>query len=486
MSTVTTTASPLNHRLAGFANPRASVLHSPVVWKFPVVLCLWAIGIAALFYVYLQAWPGAPFLAGDTDEYLDFAQRLRTHTLMEPSNRLPGYPLLLALFGARVRQSVPGLFPFQLVLHGLTIWLVVLCCQRLQLSKRWYVPAALLLCLPPYVEAAALILTECLCSLLLLGMLYGLICWRQSNHWGYAVLSGLCGALAFMTRPVFLFLAPALALLTLIAVYRRHHTEQQQRFKKWLATASAVWAPSVATLFILFGINLALFNYAGLTPKAGFMLSTRTLRSLERLPDEHSQYREILIKARNDSMVARNSSHTGTQFMWDSGLIELMRITGKSKTELSGEILALNLKLIASAPLDYLSMSVQGMVNSWFPFNTPFASFGSRGLQFLWTALHFAVIALYALALCYFFTTGLEWLRGNRALAEAAAPGTLLIEAWLHFSIWYTCILSSLLEVGDPRYMRPVFPLVLLAVVIFVMRLQRRTAPEPSVSLAVI
>src|SRR5262249_19158229 len=157
--------------------------------------------------------------------------------------------------------------------------------------------------------------------------------------------------------------------------------------------------------------------------------------------------RELLIRHRDRSMIERDSSHRGVSFMWgkDGALNDLLKTTGTPATQLSQQMFNINLGLITHAPLEYLTVVVNDVVDSWFPGATPLAFFGSRVVQLVWTAVHFGLVTLYALSFCSFITALMLLTAGRSELVAVSLslqPAVHLVEAALHLSIWYTCILS--------------------------------------------
>jgi hypothetical protein len=380
----------------------------------------------------------------------------------EPHNRLPGYPLLLALFGGAEAAQNRYLFFFQLVVHCLGAGLLAAMLKRLGVSVVLCAAFCAVLLLPPFVDTAAFVLTESVTGFLLAGLLYCVVRWLLLGAPAYAWLAALLGAAVFMVKPVYMLLAPCLA-ATLYLTRPR---------KASLPWALCLATPSFLACALIVGINYKAFDYAGLTPKTGFMLFTRTLTFLEEIPDRDSEVREVLIRNRDRSLTVRGSSHTATQFMWEGGLRELLETTGKSKAALSQDMLQLNLRLIAAAPLEYAATVGRSITDLWFPAATRVSFFGSRYLQLAWALLHLSIVAMYFSALAYGLARLIVLVAGRPSLLASPGlhPSTGLVEFLLHVTIWYTCIVSAAVEVGEPRYMRPVLPLVAAATVLFVVR----------------
>ncbi len=423
-----------------------------------------ALGALALYAaVYAMAWPSAPLLsARDSLEYLDYAARLTTNGFREPHYRLPGYPLILALFGGADAAQNRYLFYFQLLTHAAGIALLAAVLKRLGAARKLRATFVALMILPPFVETAAFVLTESFSGFLLASLLYCLVRWLLDRSTMHASLAALLAALVFLVRPAYLLLGPVLA--AILYLTRRGHLS--------LRSALGFAVPSILTCALLVGINYSAFSYAGLTPKAGFMLFTRTLTFLERIPDSRSDVREILIRNRDSSLTLRGSSHSATHFMWEGGLDELLAKSQKPKIELSQDMLRLNLHLIASAPLNYAVVVGRSMAESWFPSATQVSFFGNHYVQLAWALLHFCLVGLYFLALAFGLARGGLFLanRSDLLASPSLHPCTGLVEILLHTTIWYTCLVSAAVEVGDPRYLRPVLPAAAVVTVLFLVR----------------
>src|SRR5262249_46456976 len=209
-------------------------------------------------------------------------------------------------------------------------------------------------------------------------------------------IAGLCSGAAFLFRPVYLLLGTALAGFWIVGNAR----------KSIVRTVVPLITPSFLIFVTVVAVQYSRFGYLCLTPKSAFMLFTRTVNVLERIPDDQADLRELLIRHRDRSMIERDSSHRGVSFMWgkDGALNDLLQTTGTPATQLSQQMFNINLGLITHAPLEYLTVVVNDVVDSWFPGATPLAFFGSRVVQLVWTAVHFGLVTLYALSFCSFIT----------------------------------------------------------------------------------
>lgn len=421
-------------------------------------------GLLLYLAIYGALWPQAPTVSSDTIDYLDFAERLVNGTWNGPHDRMIGYPLLLIPFGGATQSIGRSLFYFQLLAHLVGVVALASVLRRLGASAGLCAGFVALLLLPPFVDEAGTILTECLTGTLMAGMVYGLVRWQTDRSPGFLWLAGCLGATAFLFRPVYLLFGAATAIAWLLLGNSR----------AMIRAALPLVVPSVLVVSTMVGIHAWRFGYTGLTPKSGFMLFSRTVNVLERIPDEQAELREMLIRHRDRSMTERGSSHSGVTFMWgdDGALSELLATTGKSTIELSEEMSRINMRLIAGAPLEYLSRVSHSIAESFFPATGDLSIFGSRALQLLWSAVHFLIVGAYMLTFCYFVADWTVWMVSGSSLAPSSSlhPSTRLVEVVLHLSVWYTCLLSSAVEVGSPRFMRPVMPMAIMTIVLFVSR----------------
>jgi hypothetical protein len=136
-----------------------------------------------------------------------------------------------------------------------------------------------------------------------------------------------------------------------------------------------------------------------------------------------------------------------------------MNETGMSLGELSRYVMRLNLRLIVSAPLEYVGEVTRATASYWFPYVTPLASFGSRPLQLLWSLLHFVVVLAFAAQLVLLASFGLSShvnrRRGGPAGMSPSGQPALFAYAMGVVVILYTMAISVLVECGVPRVRVP-------------------------------
>jgi hypothetical protein len=425
---------------------------------------------AAAAWFYTTVWPSAPVMVPDSPSYLALAQDLSDLSLERIHTRAPGYPALLIL--SRSTQ-VPGraLFFISLLLHFGAIWLLASVLHRAGIKQLFLILFAFLLLLPPYVEPAAYVLSENLAEVALVVAFVTLIWWLRERKNIWIVFSSLAIAYAALTRPTYQALAFSMAAALVILKYLLSDLPL-----KWAEVMKASGILIFTSVLMLGGyafINYQNFDYFGVTPRLGLSLSTRTWRFIERLPDEHASIRSVLISARNAHLVQDYGEHEGSMSVW-AALPELSKITGLEYHELSSHMLKLNLLLIKSAPLTYFREVVWAFGGYWFPSSASLANFDSRVLQLLWGGLHFFLVGLFAVTLmvlggigiflqsCRMYTARADRLKSGLELTYCKA----FMYAMAAAIVVYTGAISSLIEVGNPRYRIPTDSLIVFMIFI--------------------
>jgi hypothetical protein len=278
------------------------------------------------------------------------------------------------------------------------------------------------------------------------------------------VLLGYAG----VVRPTYLLVCVPVGIGLLIT--RRLDAPHRRRY-----TVATLVVAAAALVFGggLVAYNAARFGFAGATPLFGYNLSTRTARVVERLPGEYAPVRDLLVAARDRALVAGDDAHTGVMFIWPTR-DALRQATGLSEPALSRYMLRLNLALIRAAPLNYLQEVARSAADYWFPWVPDLASFGSRPLQLLWSLLQNVVVGLFLLqvlmlagAACTALALpAVRPLLGTavRATHPLALGGSVLAV----LVALYTMIVSTTVDLGNPRYRAPTELLVWLATILLV------------------
>jgi len=430
--------------------------------------------ISAVFFIvavvfYGIVWQNAPILAPDSGSYLRAARDLSDFHIDELQERTPGYPLLLVVTGSQDSPN-KALFFVSLFLHFASISMLSYGLYEPGV-KEWAIYLFMLtLLLPPFVEPAAYVLTEVLAALLLTAAVVSFYLWYLHDQKRWLLCSSIATGCAALTRPAYQLLAIAFVLY-LITI----------RFVDPIASLS--WKKVRDASFFLIGgsvliiggyafYNLRSFGHFTVTPKLGLTLSVKTARIVERLPDKYQTLRDTLVKARDEELL-RDPTHRGSMYIW-AAVPVLTNLTGLAPADLSDYMLWINLRLILKAPLTYLQEVAWAFVDYWFPASGELSAFGSRSVQAIWAVVHFCVMAAFWASLVLLFgaaTLGcsIASAKGTTiffdGMVDRFCKGTFLY-GLAGVTIGYSALVSSLLEVGDPRYRVPTDPLITFMAVI--------------------
>jgi hypothetical protein len=425
----------------------------------------YAVFFAVAFLFYSLLWSGAPILAPDSASYLRAAQDLSNFHLDQLQERAPGYPLLL-LITSSSQSPNRALFFASLLLHFASIWLLATILYNAGLSPKMLKLFGLILLLPPYVEPAAYVMSENLTEAILVVAFVSMVFWLQRYRTVPILISALAIGYVGLTRPTYQLLGFAMAAYFLMV-------------KLLFRSVPMMWQDSIRASFILIcGSSLIIggyalsnyrsFGYFGVTPKLGLTLSQKTLRVIERLPDEYAAVRDSLIRARNSQLIT-GPSHTGYSYIWGA-VPELSKITGLPYPQLSDYMLRLNLLLIRKAPLEYFQDVVLTSTAYWLLPSGDLANLNSRSIQFLWAIMHFFLIAGFVLNVILLLGAGIyiEMSKQLLTLRNRLPAGRLTLiklQAAIYglagTIIFYTAAVSCLVELPDVRYRVPTDSLIL-------------------------
>ncbi len=410
--------------------------------------------LALVTLLYILVWRDAPVMTDDSPGYMEVARDLGDFSLDRLHGRVPGYPLLLLITGS-AEQTSRVLFVVQLVMYMTSVILLAAFLRHLNVSIRLIWAFIFISIIPPSVVKTAYVLSGCLTEFFLVTGMLALLLWLDRRRAGFLIASGIALAVSALIRPAYqlLFLITGI-LFFVLAVYLA-------RLKTALTRAAAV-------IFIFFLIivggfslhNKIRFDYFGLTHWFGFNLSSKTARFVERLPDQYSGVRRILVKNRNRALTQRHGSHTGEMYIF-SAIPELRRETGMTERELAEFMVEINWILIKRAPLNYLLEVGRSLCRYWFPATTDISNFDSGTLQFLWSLIHFLVVIVFLavvliLAAYRIMLWALPQRAGDRLRADLSGHYLHLAAFLLPLSfIVYTMLISTVFEMGNPRYRLP-------------------------------
>jgi len=441
-------AAPIQHE------PERTLAGLPLRAGLAYVL-LFAIAMGA----YPLVWRDAPLVEPDTESYMRGARDLADFHLDELQERPPGYPLLLLATHSSQRPT-RELFVISLILHCLCVWALGTLLHRAGLGSAQLVLFGLIMTLPPYVEAAGYVLSESMTEVTLVLAFIAIVRWTTTGMSAWMLLGALAMGYAALTRPAYQLLSFGIAGCLAVATFAPGST---LRGRTVLMGAALLVATSSAVVGAYAFLNYQKFGHFVITPKFGITLSTKTFSVVERLPDEYAPIRAALLKARIEE-IATVGTRAASTSIWRA-VPDLQRITGLSGAELSNYMLKVNLRLIRTAPLGVLQEVVTAGGTYWLPSSGALANFKSPLLQLLWAVIHFAVLGVFATTLLLLLGGGVSYLSVRRRLSmrapswhpleDGSIEGATMMYALAGTIVFYTAVVSCVVEIGIPRYRVP-------------------------------
>lgn len=415
--------------------------------------------------LYSIAWPEAPLTVEDTRGYLPVAADLADGQLEKLHFRTLGYPLILLLTGS-TQAPTRALFYLQLAMY-LSAILMLASILHQEIKHDWVTFLFLILALlPPAIEYISIALPEITALFFITSTVFCFYHSLKRSNIPWSIGAGLCLVFTAITRPDYqlysLFLGIFLALFFIIL----------RQKCVWLRSVLPFLLVSLIGIGAYVAFNYRTFKFPGIAYYSGITSTAKTVTMLEEIPDSDAGIREILIRHRDTNLV-EGESHTAVNYIFDA-LPELEAYTGLSQPELSAKLNDLNLQMILRDPLNYLLSVGKALSVFLMPSATNQSIFGSQILQFLWTAIHFAALALFLLMLISLFgVVILAFLLEKcsrtalcRRINSHLILATILVVCVL--TMVYVTTVSVLLSAGDPRYHVPTAPLALFAIMVFI------------------
>lgn len=411
-----------------------------------------ALGLVAVVTVGLRAALWAlyqPIAYSDTASYRRLAATILDGWQKYDGTRTPGYPLFLAVTGPD-----ENVWLTQMALGVAITLLLFLMAWLLRPSAGFAVVVALAHTLnlgQLFFEAN--LITETPATFWVMLTLAGVwlwLCRPGVRHPALAAALGFSASLAWLTRPLFIFLP--LWILLFIALQVRQ------------GAIKVAWGPAAALLLtsgIILGAWLnfihSRFNMWSPTVMTGYHLVQHTGNFFEYLPDSEATLRDTYLRYREEQIASHG---TQTNTIWRA-IPEMQQVSGLNFYRLSRHLARLSWELILAHPGLYLRNVLKG----WWLFWRAPLYWTPEALRWTWLqaalgSLAFVErLALVGANLLFVVSSLLALVWGRlRSLWHLSPPLWCLAGA-----IWGASIVQTLVDHGDnPRFLVPLQSLVVL------------------------
>ncbi len=396
---------------------------------------------ASLIAGFGWGWKTRPM--GDSGSYRQ-AARIIFGGWHQLTDRTPGYPFLLWITGS-THGETHLLFVVQLALHMITVFVVVRLANRAGVPAPGRVAIAILLVLPPEMVLVVSSGSEALAQFLLVVAFWAVVRWCSDRRAELLVIGGLAFGLLGWVTPAMAFLA--LPVAGMVAIVLRRSGQQWWR-------ASTVVLPAMALVVVLLVVNAVRFDSPDLTPLTGWYLGSRTSLYVQRLPSTYEPARSILIAERNRELLEGDAVDAPNySFAVRTRLARKLHMTSR---QLDDYMLRLNLRLIVSHPLEYVTAVSQSIPRYVDVDSEPGVAVLGRVSAWIMQAIHMV------LALVFFgvaaVVAGLAWTRRLR-------PRDAVIWAFGSAVAAYGLLSATMLETGTVRLRVPFDPILVLMLV---------------------
>ena len=436
-----------------------------------------------ILLLYPLLWPQAPFLSGDSLSYMRVAEDLSDFRLDGLHIRTPGYPLLLLLTGS-TKAPTRLLFFVSLGLHFASIWIIGAVLHHLRFPAWCLRLFAVLMSLPPFMEAAAVVLSEILAEFAIVCSFGLLVLWLSRRKVGWLIAAGLSLGWSALVRPTFQFTSVVIALtFLLLSMLATHYMTRREA----IAGSLVVFLTSTALIVSFASYNYVKHRIFNISPSMmQVSLATRTVSVLERIPDEYGVEREIMIAARNRDLIRRGSSHQGDQYYF-SIESDLMAATGLQRAEFERRIMKIYVLLILNAPMTYLMEVLHSCTTFWFPWAYKLSGSGTSLVRLFWSGLSGAWIGFFLVQVVVLTGASLlallRWLRTSRQTFRFNHMGIPDRDIAIYLIgiaiIFYTMVISCTLNIGEGRYRAPLDPILICLSFIGARICLQLTEPQP-------
>lgn len=403
-------------------------------------------------------WGTSPLVDTDTYEHMRVAAEIRSGRFDTVQFAAPGYAVILLATGSDLTPG-PTLFLAQVVAHAIAVWLIVLLAQRFGLPRLWTILLAALSMSLPLTEKVSWALTEAFAEFFVVVSLYLVVRWWEDGKlirlFG-ASLSAVAGALV---RPSLTAYGLLLAAAVGYGVWRRRHS----------AARALSISMLMATMVVVLIGGVVVFNgqsrgYYGLTPLAGWQLTTRTATFLDDAPPTFEPLRSAVIRARDEDVLVPGSEHAISKNVWRHH-DQVERETGMNAIEVDRALTKMNASLILRNPIQYAHAVLSAVPTYLFPSLTLHGARDNALVLLLHEIGHVVIAIAFVVQLW-----GVSCLRMGRRLGAqfrlildrrgARATYTLSLAAVL-----YSLAVSTMFEAGSQRYRTSTDLLILLLTV---------------------
>lgn len=436
----------------------------------PPQLIFPALLLIAAFVLRLKIYPHViPGLFPDSLEYIQLSRALRELDLSPFYRRPPGYPLFLSLlFILSGKESLPSLVALQMALSSIVPIFIYFIFLFISQKKILSFLSALFVVFDLYLLSYdSVVLTESLAIFLVAFALWLFTCGIKLKSNALVILAGLVIAWLAFVRPLFSALFVFIAFITLFWLFRQ---KKSADFKSWLCSLGYFFLIPFAIIFFWSFRNRLIYGMFGLSTSLGLNLTNLSGNFIEYAPAK-TQEEEII---REIYLQQRETDGAHVMLIWKI-LPELEERLQLTEPQISKVVFKMSLAAIFRRPGEYLRNVALSWCSFWavrWPLyaspefmsyinqNPPLKAifrfyehslFGSRFVR-----KYLPVIFIIAL-----LTLGYR---------QCNNPFALLSLLLLFITVFYTALLSSLLELGEnPRYRAPVEPLIIGAISLFIL-----------------
>ncbi len=415
----------------------------------------------------------APAHYGDTASYHRLAQAILSGWGPYDGTRTPGYPLFLTVF-----RSDQATWLAQMAL-GIIITLLFFVIGWLVSGRPWFGGLAALahtLNLGQLFFEPAL-LSETVTTFWVVLSVTGIVLWLYRPGWRsgrmpatacLAAGAGLAAGMAFLTRPLFIYLPFWLLLFMLIRkldlkkfpfvqIWQPEPGIGRRRLARLLILGICLLAPMALALGGWLSFIHSHFGDWALDTMTGYHLIQHTGAFFEYAPDKYAPLRDTYIQFR-DAHIATYGTQTNS--IWQA-IPAMQKASGLSFYDLSRTLARISVQLIVNHPDLYLRSVASGWVMFWWApaywqpeiFRLPALVPVIKG------AVLVERVILVFLNLAFILTTILALL--SRKVSSLLNPPAAL---WcLAGTVWVASIAQTFMDHGDnPRFLVPLQSLVVV------------------------